>query len=175
VSYRDDVDALYLRAQALEREVARLEDELARTRGPRAPQPVAAPPRSPPPPRAPDHRRDGGRTRAGDAADVRPPPPRPRDDPDRFPDPGEVAAQLRRLRDRTVWLPPGLEAGQAGAGRDDEAVGVLVARLTIGEHWLVTRLLELLTDDDFSAEGVARNQAIFDDLVDQLRARLGGH
>ncbi len=151
MSYRDDVDALFHRATSLQAEVDRLRTELASSR--------------PPAPRKP------GAWRQRLAS---PPEPEPRSTP---------ASRLQRI----AWLPPSdgtaitddvahelaeLRAGEAV--EPPEELGMLVARLTEVEHALVTRVLELLIDDDFRAASVRRRTEAFDQLAIELRARLAG-
>ncbi|MBK9036070.1 MAG: hypothetical protein IPL61_33305 [Myxococcales bacterium] len=155
MSYRDDVEALFQRARSLQAEVDRLQAALAAR--PAADAPVAR--MTPPPARPP---------RIGS------PPPRV----ERAPVLADgIIADVERALRRSAWLPPQDEAAAVAAtpvepGRDDPYYGVLVARLTETEYVLMMRVLDLLADDDFRPAAVARNQAAFDQLAAELRARL---
>lgn len=160
MAYRDDVEAVYERASALQREVDRLQAELVEAR---APRPPAAKPRTGM--QVPPHLRE-------------------RTPPVWLPPTTmgvkEYRASLARL-DELAEPAAGAEPGPALTDHEPiEAfdpepapLGLLVARLSLSEHDLVRRLLEVLTEDDFSSDGVRRNLRALEIIAAELRVQLG--
>jgi hypothetical protein len=155
MSYRDDVDALFTRATSLQREVDRLKAELAARP---EPGPAPAPPEIPSPP--------PGRRPPSDTFQWR---------PSTIPTFDEIAVPTHmRERGRQVWLPPAPPPPPPTptAPPPRELRGLLVARLTPTEHDVVQRLLNLLSEDDFSPSAVERNVRALERLVEELRVHL---